>query len=83
MYGDRIHLRVVPDGLVGGPQVQAGARCGGRHRAGAGWLLLEHVSMWVLKLLRLCGVLSHGWTDGNLLPRCCWKFLAQARSGLW
>lgn len=80
MYSDSIHLRVVPDGLVCGPQVQAGARCGGRHWAGAGWLLLAHVSIWVLKLFCLCSVFSHGWIDGNLLSR--WKFLALARSGL-
>lgn len=68
VHGHSVHLRVVPDGLICGAQVQAGARCRGRHWAGAGWLLLARVRIWVLELFGLYSVLSHGCADGSLLP---------------
>lgn len=62
-----VHLRVVPEGLLRAPQVQAGARRGGGYRAGAGWLLLPRVRSPQLELFSLSSVLPHGWTGGNAL----------------
>ena len=65
-HRDSVHLRVVPDGFLRAPQMQAGARRGGRHWTGAGRLLRLHVGTWVLELFSLYSVLPYGCcTDGH------------------
>ena len=66
-HRDGVHLRVVPDGLLRAPRVQAGARRGGGRRAGAARLFLPYVRTWVLELFGLRSVLPHSWAGGNFL----------------